>query len=147
LTAIESFGISNRVRMFLKIFLTAAISLNLLGAVMPPRPCNMPCCQGSMGTGMAGGVMGVAQSCSGYLPLQMHAPEMPPCCKIQAAQDLGPATLNSLTASQPSINFAPVSGPGFAVNAFAVKAPFITGSPPGVLNSVPVYKLTSAYIC
>jgi hypothetical protein len=92
--------------------------------------------------------MGATESsCSGYSPLQVHAPGMPPCCKMQAAQNLGPATLNSLTASQPSINFAPVSGPGFAVNTFAKKTPFITGSPPGVPNSVPVYKMTSAYLC
>jgi hypothetical protein len=143
LTATRSFGISDNMRIFLKIFLTAAIGLNLLCAVMPPKPCGMPCCQGARG---AMGVMGAAQSCSGYSPLQMHAPEMP-CCKMQAAQHLGPATLNSLAASQPPINFAPVSGPGFAVNTLARKAPFITGSPPGAPSSVPVYKLTSAYLC
>jgi hypothetical protein len=145
LTATRSFGISDNVRIFLKIFLTAAIGLNLLCAVMPPKPCNMPCCQGARG---AWGVMGAAAqvSCYGYLPLQMHAPDTP-CCKMQAAQHLSPATLNSLTASQPPINFAPVSGPGFAVNTLARKAPFITGSPPGAHGSVPVYKVTSAYLC
>jgi hypothetical protein len=100
-----------------------------------------------MDAGMAGGVMGAAQSRSGYSPLRMHAPGMPPCCKMRAGQNLGPATLNSLTASQPSINFAPISGPSFAANTFAKKTPFITGSPPGALNSVPVYKLTSAFLC
>jgi hypothetical protein len=102
---------------------------------------------GAMGAGMAGGVTGAAQSRSGYSASQMHAPEMPPCCKIQAAHNLGPATLNSLTASQPPINFAPVSGPGFAANPLAKKAPLITGSPPGAQGSVPVYKLTSSYLC
>jgi hypothetical protein len=66
---------------------------------------------------------------------------------MQAAQDTDPATLNTLKAPQPSMDLMPISGPAFAVNTFARKAPLVDGSPPGALSSVPVYKLTSAYIC
>ena len=84
-------------------------------------------------------------SCSDYSPLQMHTPETPPCCKIQAAQNLDPAAINTAQAEKSLPGLMPISGSAFAVNTFARKTPFITGSPPRALNSVPVYKLTSAY--
>lgn len=113
---------------------------------MPPKTCGMPCCQGVKG---AGGAMGAAaeSSCSDYSPLQMHTPDKPPCCKIQAAQNPDPAAISTAQAEKSLPGLTPISGPAFALNTFANKAPFITGSPPGALSSVPVYKLTSAYIC
>ncbi len=88
-----------------------------------------------------------ASSCADYSPLQMHAPETPPCCKIQAAQDLRPAVINTAQAEKSQPDLMPISGPAFALNTFARKAPLADGSPPGALSSVPVYKLTSAYLC
>ena len=80
----------------------------------------------------------MAQSpCADYSPLQMHAPETPPCCKIQAAQNLGPAVINTARAEKPLLGLMPISGPGFAVNAFERKTPLVNRSPPGALNSYP----------
>lgn len=108
---------------------------------MPPKTCGMPCCQG------AKRAMTAESSCSDYSPVQMHAPKTPPCCKIQAAQNMDPAAINTAQAEKSQPHLMPISGPAFAVNTFARKAPLADGSPPGALSSVPVYKLTSAYLC
>ncbi|MHB8174005.1 MAG: hypothetical protein ACYDFU_06045 [Nitrospirota bacterium] len=66
---------------------------------------------------------------------------------IQTAQALVPAAINTAQAGRSFPGPSLISGLSFAVNAVSGKSPFFTGSPPGASASVPIYKLTSAYLC
>jgi hypothetical protein len=126
-------------RVALKIFLTVAIAFNLMGAALPPKTCGMPCCSQVQDE--------ATQVCGHCSPVQLKAPEAPPCCQIKAAADTDPATVNSAQAEMPLPDSSHASGPAFAVNTGSEKIPYGTGSPPGSILALPVYKLTSAYLC